>query len=52
MAGHDDVAIMSDFTHDFAISRRDVPELCKNHSPLKKQGAGNAGRSMRPQPRV
>jgi hypothetical protein len=37
---------------DLAIPRRDAPELCMNHSPRKSEGAGNAGRSMRPQPRV
>src|SRR5260221_14735215 len=36
-----------------AISRRDSPEVCKTVSPLLTiEGAGNAGRSMRPQPRV
>src|SRR5258706_12330975 len=28
------------------------PRFCKNRSPRKTEGAGNAGRSMRPQPRV
>src|SRR5437870_4976548 len=28
------------------------PSFCKNHPPLKSEGAGNAGRLMRPQPRV
>ena len=37
--------------HDFTISRRDAPELCMHPSP-PKEGAGNAGRSMRPKPRV
>jgi hypothetical protein len=36
----------------FAISRRDAPELCMNYPPRKSEGAGNTGRSMRPQPRV
>ena len=31
-------------------SRRDAPELCRNRSPRKKEGAGNAGCPMRPQP--
>jgi hypothetical protein len=35
-----------------AISRRDAPELCMHPSPQRSEGAGNAGRSMRPQPRV
>jgi hypothetical protein len=35
-----------------AFSRRDAPELCKTMSLEKSEGAGNAGRSMRPQPRV
>src|SRR6266478_8003961 len=39
-------------THAFAISRRDPPELCMNLSPLKSEGAGNAGRTMHPKPRV
>src|SRR5258708_32942495 len=28
------------------------PRFCKNRSPSKTEGAGNAGRSMHPQPRV
>src|SRR5258705_8392713 len=28
------------------------PRFCKNRSPNNSEGAGNAGRSMRPQPRV
>src|SRR5439155_4233842 len=28
------------------------PSFCKNHPPLKSEGAGNAGRLMRPQSRV
>src|SRR5258706_6615753 len=35
-----------------AISRRDTPEACVHLSPSKSEGAGNAGRSMHPQPRV
>src|SRR6266403_5863515 len=39
--------------HASAISRRDGPEFCKTVSPLLTiEGAGNAGRAMRPQPRV
>jgi hypothetical protein len=38
--------------HGFAISRR-VPESCWNVLPSKEsEGAGNAGRALRPQPRV
>src|SRR5258706_6426330 len=28
------------------------PRFCKNRSPRKTEGAGNAGRAMHPQPRV
>jgi hypothetical protein len=38
--------------YDSAFSRRDVPELCKTVRPKKSEGAGNAGRSMHPRPRV
>ena len=38
--------------HKSAFSRRDAPELCVNLWPRKLEGAGNAGRLMRPQPRV
>ena len=38
--------------YDSAISRRNVPEFCKIIRPEKTEGAGNAGRSMHPQPRV
>jgi hypothetical protein len=38
--------------YGFAISRRDASESCKNRSPLKSEGAGNAGCPMHPQPRV
>jgi hypothetical protein len=38
--------------YDSAISRRDAPESCMNCSPSKSEGAGNAGCSMHPQPRV
>jgi hypothetical protein len=34
----------------FAIPRRETPELYKNPSP--KEGVGNAGRPVHPQPRV
>jgi hypothetical protein len=40
-------------THTFAFPRRNPPELCMNFSRLERtEGAGNAGRSTRPQPRV
>ena len=35
-----------------AISRRDASESCKNRSPRKTEGVGNAGCPMHPQPRV
>src|SRR6266478_7623875 len=38
--------------YDSTIPRREAPEFCKNHPPSKTEGAGNAGRSMHPQPRV
>jgi len=34
-----------------AFPRRDAPGLCRKQRP-KKEGAGNAGRPERPQPRV
>jgi len=35
------------------IPAAQAPEVCRTRGPLKKiKGAGNAGRSMRPQPRV
>ena len=37
---------------NFAFSRRDAPEFCRNIPPSTSEGAGNAGRPMRPQPRV
>jgi hypothetical protein len=43
----------NNFKYDSAISRRGAPEVCKNcFASLRIEGAGNAGRSMRPQPRV
>ena len=33
--------------HNYPFPRRDTPELCMNFHP-KSEGAGNAGRSMRP----
>src|SRR5258707_7974230 len=36
--------------HTSAISRREAPELCMKLRPI--EGAGNAGRSLHPQPRV
>jgi hypothetical protein len=39
--------------YDSAISRRGAPEVCKScFASLRIEGAGNAGRSMRPQPRM
>src|SRR5712672_4015172 len=35
-----------------AFPRREAPGLCMNLSPLISEGAGNAGRAMRPQPRM
>src|SRR4029450_13272979 len=43
----------NNFKYDSAISRRDSPEVCKSYfASLRIEGAGNAGRSMRPQPRM
>jgi hypothetical protein len=42
----------NDVGHSFAISRRDAPEVYVQLSPQKSEGAGNAGRPERPQPRV
>jgi hypothetical protein len=40
-------------SHDFAISRPDMPEVCQKFPhPSQPEGAGNTGRSMHPQPRV
>src|SRR5271155_2874481 len=38
--------------HTLAFSRRNSPEFCQHIVPREQEGAGNAGRSMRPQPRV
>jgi hypothetical protein len=38
--------------HGFAISRRMRPKICWKLPALYSEGAGNAGRPMRPQPRV
>ena len=35
-----------------AISQRDPFEVCQNFLTLEPEGAGNAGRSLRPQPRM
>src|SRR5579863_5591621 len=35
-----------------AISRRDASEFCTSPLPRKSEGAGNAGRPLRPQPCV
>jgi hypothetical protein len=37
--------------YDSAFPRRDAPELLRQR-PSKEEGAGNAGRSARPQPRA
>jgi len=39
-------------THTFAFSRRDAPEFYKYFVPPRTEGAGNARRPMRLQPRV
>jgi hypothetical protein len=38
--------------YDSAFPRRDSPELCENFGPLQTEGAGNAGRLVRPLSRV
>jgi hypothetical protein len=38
--------------YDSAISRRDTSEFLQEPFAQKSEGAGNAGRSMHPQPRV
>jgi len=38
--------------HSFAISPRISREFCSKFPPSSIKGAGNAGRSTRPQPRV
>ena len=38
--------------HTFAFSRRKAPEVCLHPLPLKPEGAGNAGRLVRPLPHV
>src|ERR1700726_387949 len=35
-------------SHSFAISRRVAPEFCWKSPALRSEGAGNAGRPMRP----
>jgi hypothetical protein len=55
--GRDDangVTLRSNFqtAKDTTPRSRGAPELCVNLPPNKTEGAGNAGRSMRPQPRV
>ena len=34
--------------HTFAFSRHDAPEVCLTFHPLKKEGAGKAGRRLHP----
>jgi hypothetical protein len=41
-----------DGRHSFAFPRRDAPGLCKNLSPKKTEGVGNAGCPLHPQPRA
>jgi hypothetical protein len=38
--------------HTFAFSRRVPPEFCYELPALQTEGAGNAGRLVRPPPRV
>ena len=38
--------------NSFAFPRRDAPELCRNRSPRKTEGVGNAECPLHPQPRV
>ena len=38
--------------YDSAFPRRSAPELCLHFSPLKSEGAGNAGCPLHPQPPV
>jgi hypothetical protein len=38
--------------HASAFSQHEMPKGCNNRPPNKKEGAGNAGRTMHPQPRV
>ena len=40
------------FKYDFAISRRDAPEILHEHCPSRKEGAGNAGCTLHPRSRV
>ncbi|SIO42225.1 hypothetical protein SAMN05443247_05156 [Bradyrhizobium erythrophlei] len=42
----------NDGEHNFAFSRRDVPESCKSFRPKKTEGAGNAGCLLHPRSRV
>jgi hypothetical protein len=41
---------MTDLRHTSAFPRRDAPEVCWKFPYPPIEGAGNAGRSMRPQP--
>jgi hypothetical protein len=41
-----------DSAYTFAFSRRDASEACQSSRLLNPEGAGNAGRLMRPQPCV
>ena len=42
----------NDIGYASTFPRRDTPELCRNFSPQKREGVGNAGCSVHPQPRV
>jgi hypothetical protein len=48
-SGHDERILCS---HTPAFSRRDAPEVYWKRPALSTEGAGNAGRPMRPQPGV
>jgi hypothetical protein len=43
---------MSNSRYNFAISPQVSREFCHQRPTFRKKGAGNAGRSMRPQPCV
>jgi hypothetical protein len=40
------------FKQHSTFSRHDMPEVCQKLLALSSEGAGNAGRLVRPQPRV
>jgi hypothetical protein len=45
-------AVRNDVRYGFSFSRRENARVCKNLVPPMTEGAGNAGRSARPQPRA